>query len=168
MTKTTKPPLYGVGDLVLLAGVPEPMMPLMSERIRHWTREGLLEPVDTLLTGTGHHRRFGPDAAFNVLVLNVLADFGVQLAAKKKAIEEALDKLRTARKRWERTKAEGPFWLVIRLKRTPVGEFTRATVEAVAGVVVDDPADDSLVLKVNISLILARLERAGRASEGDR
>jgi hypothetical protein len=159
MAGKTKSRLYVVSDLAAIAGMPEPMLPLMIERVRHWTREGLLEPVDTLLTGTGHHRRYPEEAAFSVLVLNTLANFGVQLAAKKKVIADALDKLRIARKRWERTQTKGPYWLVIRQQEASAGEFNEISVDAVAGVVVDDPLDDSLVLKVNISLILARLQR---------
>ena len=33
----------------------------MRERIRHWTREGLLLPVNQHHAGTGRHRRYSPD-----------------------------------------------------------------------------------------------------------
>lgn len=47
-------------------------------RIRHWTREGLLQSADERRSGTGHYRRYPLAAVLDAAVLRVLANMGLQ------------------------------------------------------------------------------------------
>jgi DNA-binding transcriptional MerR regulator len=53
----------------------EAVQPLF-ERIRHWTREGLLTPAGEKNPGTGRSRRYGDDAVRKARVLNSLTELG--------------------------------------------------------------------------------------------
>src|SRR5688572_14050394 len=67
-----------VGQIVEQLGPLAPDPAAMSERIRHWTREGLLLPVDQHHAGTGRHRRYRAEAAYEAAILNALATAGLQ------------------------------------------------------------------------------------------
>src|SRR6476620_738071 len=41
------------------------------QRIRHWTREGALQPIEFAHSGPGKHRRYNPAAIYSVAVLHV-------------------------------------------------------------------------------------------------
>jgi DNA-binding transcriptional MerR regulator len=56
------------------------------ERVRYWTREGLLEPVGERNPGTGRHRRYDESALEDALILNALADFGIPIAVQRRAL----------------------------------------------------------------------------------
>jgi hypothetical protein len=51
----------------------------LVERIRHWTREGLLEPRGEKNPGTGRHREYENAVLVEVAVLDALADLGMQV-----------------------------------------------------------------------------------------
>jgi DNA-binding transcriptional MerR regulator len=51
----------------------------LVERIRHWTREGLLEPRGEKNPGTGRHREYENAVVVEVAVLDALADLGMQV-----------------------------------------------------------------------------------------
>src|SRR6478672_6445981 len=56
------------------------------ERVHHWTREGLLEPIGEKNPGRGRIRLYSDDAIFTARVLNELADFGVGVAVMRAAL----------------------------------------------------------------------------------
>ena len=56
--------------------------PALVAKIRHWTREGLLQPRPMELRGTGRHRLYDPDTAYLACVLDVVSGMGVQIAAQ--------------------------------------------------------------------------------------
>jgi DNA-binding transcriptional MerR regulator len=60
---------------------------LLLERIRYWTREGLIFPKDEKNPGTGRHRRYDESALLHAAVLNGLADLGVQLRQQRQIIK---------------------------------------------------------------------------------
>jgi DNA-binding transcriptional MerR regulator len=62
----------------LLVDEPERQAALV-ERIRHWTREGLIEPIGVKNPGTGRHREYGTSALVDVAILNALAGIGMQV-----------------------------------------------------------------------------------------
>ncbi len=77
-----------------------------SERIRHWTREGLLLPVDQLHGGTGRHRRYSPDASYEVAILNALATAGLQLVSRP-YVHAVLREARAALQKWHQAISGG-------------------------------------------------------------
>lgn len=53
------------------------------ERIRHWTREGLLSPEGEENPGTGRKRLYGENEIKKARLFNALADFGIGLRTMK-------------------------------------------------------------------------------------
>jgi DNA-binding transcriptional MerR regulator len=55
------------------------------QQIRHWTREGLLLPIqDTLHSGPGVHRVYNDDAAvYEAAILSVVANAGLPISGSK-------------------------------------------------------------------------------------
>jgi DNA-binding transcriptional MerR regulator len=70
----------------MLEQVPERQRTLV-ERIRHWTREGLLQPIGEKNPGTGRHREYEADIVVYVAVLNLLANLGLQLSHQREALK---------------------------------------------------------------------------------
>jgi DNA-binding transcriptional MerR regulator len=74
-----------ITDAILRAG--EDRDALIA-RIRHWTREGLLQTVDDRRSGTGHHRQYPLSAVLVAAVLNVLVDMGFQAGPLRGLLRE--------------------------------------------------------------------------------
>jgi DNA-binding transcriptional MerR regulator len=60
----------------------------LVERIRHWTREGLIRPIGQKNPGTGRHRQYDEFALLDVALLNVLANFGLQVGQQQKVVNQ--------------------------------------------------------------------------------
>lgn len=58
---------------------------LIVSRLRHWVREGLIEPVGEPHPGSGRHRYFEDTALEIALVLNALADFNLPVGVLRTA-----------------------------------------------------------------------------------
>jgi hypothetical protein len=67
---------------------------LIVSRLRHWVREGLIEPVGTHHPGTGRHRDFEDSALKVALALNALADFNLPVSVLRTAASALLKVLR--------------------------------------------------------------------------
>lgn len=66
-------------DSIAVLGAPADRS-TVNERIRHWTRLGLLSPIGPeRYPGTGVHRRYDAGAAIDAAVLNALADGRIQV-----------------------------------------------------------------------------------------
>jgi DNA-binding transcriptional MerR regulator len=50
------------------------------QRIRHWTREGVLQPIAFAHSGPGKHRRYSPAAIYSAAVLHVLTIAGLPVS----------------------------------------------------------------------------------------
>jgi DNA-binding transcriptional MerR regulator len=59
----------------------------LIERIRHWTREGLIQPIGEKNPGTGRHREYEADVVIDVAVLNLLANLGLQLSQQREVLK---------------------------------------------------------------------------------
>jgi DNA-binding transcriptional MerR regulator len=72
------------------------------ERVHHWTREGLLEPIGDRNPGTGRRRLYSEDAVVAAMVLTLLAGFGVGVNVMRTALtlsRHAWGNLRASRDR---------------------------------------------------------------------
>jgi DNA-binding transcriptional MerR regulator len=82
----------------------------LIERVRHWTREGLIVPIFYLSDlglhpGTGRYRKYDEEQVYRAAVLNVLAERGVTVG-QLRAVKDGLDKLEVDEKKlWELAKA---------------------------------------------------------------
>jgi DNA-binding transcriptional MerR regulator len=97
-------PTLTVGELAAMAGTSD--VPTTIERIRHWTREGLLQVAGNLHEGTGRHRRYHRDAPYDVAFLDALARAGVSVATLRYAVD-ALSVARISLAEWKVARAKG-------------------------------------------------------------
>jgi hypothetical protein len=152
-------PTLTVGQIVEQLGSLAFDTQAMNERIRHWTREGLLHPVDLHHAGTGKHRRYGPDAVFEAAVLNALATAGLQVVSRP-YVKTILTEVRKALKKYRATTAAGhkapPFFLTVSHDLTQPGGEPTATLSESA-VKYDSAADVAIVIK--LSQLFARTSR---------
>jgi hypothetical protein len=131
----------------------------MSERIRHWTREGLLLPIDQHHAGTGRHRRYSPDTSYDAAVLNALANAGIQLVSRP-YIQAVLSQAREALQKWRHARSARHklplFFLVISHGVTWINGEPTASIHE--GKVKHDPAAEIMIV-VNLSQLFSRVSR---------
>jgi hypothetical protein len=152
-------PTLTVGQIVEQLGPVAPDAAAMSERIRHWTREGLLLPVNQHHAGTGRHRRYSPDAGYDAAILNALATAGLQLVSRP-YIQAALSQARVALQKWHQARSAGHklplFFLVILHDMTRIGGEPAASIHE--GIVRYDPTAQIMIV-VNLSQLFLRVWR---------
>jgi DNA-binding transcriptional MerR regulator len=83
----------------------------LVERIRHWTRERLISPVGKRNPGTGRHRVYDESVLEDVLILNAMADLGLQVELQRIVVRLG----QHARTDWGKRKTEQgtPLYLYI-------------------------------------------------------
>jgi MerR HTH family regulatory protein len=145
-------PTLTVGQIVEQLGPVTPdAAAAMSERIRHWTREGLLLPVDQHHAGTGRHRRYSPDTSYEATVLSALASAGLQLVSRP-YIQAALSQARAVLQKWRQARSVGHklplFFLVISHDTTRIGDEPTTAIHE--GIVKHDPTAE-ITIVVNLS-----------------
>jgi hypothetical protein len=151
-------PTLTVGQIVEQLG---PVTPdgaaALSERIRHWTREGLLLPVDQHHAGTGRHRGYSPATSYEVAVLNALASAGLHPVSRP-YIRAALEQATAACQKWLQAMSAGHkpplLFLVISHDRTQVG--SEPTVSTHEELVHHAPAAE-IMIAVNLSKLFSRV-----------
>jgi hypothetical protein len=153
-------PTLTVGQIVEQLGPVTPdAAAAMSERIRHWTREGLLLPVNQHHAGTGRHRRYSADTSYEAAVLDALANAGLQLVSRP-YIQAALSQARAVLQKLRRARNAGPklplFFLVISHDTTRIGG--EPTVSIHEGIVKHDPTAEIMIV-VNLSQLFLRMRR---------
>jgi DNA-binding transcriptional MerR regulator len=82
------------------------------ERLRHWTREGLLSPIGDHHSGTGTHRQYGPSSTYDAAILHAIACAGLNVVSRP-YLQTALSKASEARQKWQQAEIKGPLFLVI-------------------------------------------------------
>lgn len=130
-------PTLSVGDIAERLGSLAPDATATVERLRHWTREGLLAPVDQH-RGTGKHRRYKENVTFDAAVLTALADAGLQIT--RPYVRRALAQARAAIPSWLKTRRDLFLVVTHRLNSEPmteVRETAKPSPDALLTVVVD-------------------------------
>lgn len=89
---------------------------LMVSRLRHWVREGLIEPTGEHHPGSGRHRDFEEMALKIALALNALADFNLPVGVLRTAASTLRKALRKGQS------GEAPGYLAI--GRKPSGKLS--------------------------------------------
>ena len=145
-------PTLTVGQIVEQLGAVAPnSAAAMSERIRHWTREGLLVPVDQHHAGTGRRRRYSSDTGYEAAVLNAFASSGLHLVSRP-YIQAALSHARAVLQNWRQAISAGHklplFFLVISHEMTEVGSEPAVSIHE--GVVKHAPTAEIMIV-VNLS-----------------
>ena len=154
---TVGSPTLTVGEIVeQLGAVTSDSAAALSERIRHWTREGLLVPVAQHHAGTGRHRRYGLDSSYDAAVLDALASAGLHLVSRP-YIRDVLRHARAALHKCRQAIGAGstlpPLFLVISQEPTHLGR--EPTVSIHEGVV-NPPPGAEVMIAVNLSQLFLR------------
>jgi hypothetical protein len=139
----------------------------MSERIRHWTKIGLLRPIRQHRSGTGRHRRYSPEACFEAAILNALASVGLELVSRS-YVQNALSQSREALRKWHKASDLGRelplFFLVILEDMTRTGG--EPTVSISEGAIKIDPAAETMIV-VNLSRLFSHVQSMRTEHAGD-
>jgi hypothetical protein len=76
-----------------------PDVPASTERLRYWTKEGLLSPIKPKLRpGSGRHRQYDVSAIFDAATLTIIAASGLQIA--RDCLFDVLSRTRLAFRNW--------------------------------------------------------------------
>jgi DNA-binding transcriptional MerR regulator len=126
----------------------------IRERIRHWTREGLLIPEGIRNPGTGRHRRYDELNVIDASILNVLADQGINVVGREMLY--ALARAREEARRWQtRSKKDLQFFMQLVSIRTQSGY--EHTADVYTGRVPKLPAAEVSIV-VNLGHLFSRLQ----------
>jgi len=96
-------------------------------RLRHWTTQLMLLPVQQLHQGTGKHRLYAADDVYSAAILHVLTSFGLTVSAVRPLVD-GLSKARFAAPKWKEKR--GPLYLAV---------WRRAPGRAVVDVTEEEP-----------------------------
>jgi MerR HTH family regulatory protein len=86
---------------------------LLFDRVRHWTREGLLTPVGDKNPGTGRSRFYDESAVSKARVLNSLTEFGMTV----RILHRICGFLDSNADKWLGSTGSDPAYLVIQKRR---------------------------------------------------
>ena len=105
---TWKPgdPTLTVSELAEALAPIAPDVPGTVQRIRHWTRERVLFPVDLQHAGAGKHRRYSVDAIYDAAILHVLTAFGLPVSGSR-MLTDATTFARFAVPEWKTARDKG-------------------------------------------------------------
>jgi hypothetical protein len=79
-----------VGELARAVALPGEELSAVTDRLRAWTKEGLLRPIGSKSTGTGHKRLYPWRAVFDAAILSKLASYyGLRATAIAPALDDA-------------------------------------------------------------------------------
>jgi DNA-binding transcriptional MerR regulator len=144
-------PTLTVGQIAEQLSALAPDAAATRERVRHWTREGLLAPVGNRHSGTGKHRRYDAHSVYDAAILNAVASAGLHVVAQQYLIE-ALSRARHALLKWEQTERRGGLWLEISHKAAGGG-----TAIAIHEGAVRCEQDAQLSIVINLAQIFAEV-----------
>jgi DNA-binding transcriptional MerR regulator len=130
LTLTTSAPNVTIG--LTIRGLAERLAPIAPDvdatvqQIRHWTREGLLLPIqDTLHSGPGVHRVYNDDAVYEGAILSVVANAGLPISGSQ-VLADAMAQVRLEVAKRKAGKGKKNSHLII--MRTPLGQTAAAVI----------------------------------------
>jgi DNA-binding transcriptional MerR regulator len=96
------------------------------QQIRHWTREGLLIPLQHLHSGPGMHREYHPeDTRYEAAVLSVVANLGLPISGSQVLADAMVQvRLEVAKRKAGKGK-KNPHLIIM---RTPLGQTAAAVI----------------------------------------
>jgi DNA-binding transcriptional MerR regulator len=140
-------PTLTVGEIAARLAPIAPDIEATVQRIRHWTREGLMAPTH-LHEGTGRHRTYPETAIYDASLLHLLTQAGFTISAMN-YLKDALDQTRIALPQWR--KKGGPFYL--RASRSATGRTETEILRAEPRT----PTAD-LTIIIDLATLFARVE----------
>jgi DNA-binding transcriptional MerR regulator len=152
-------PTITVGQIVKELESFAPNAAAMNERVRHWTKIGLLQPTRQRHSGTGRYRRYNPDVTFEAAVLSALASVGLELVSKR-YVHVALSRVREALQKWLQARDLGQdlpvFFLVI--SHDVRSASAEPTVSIFESAIKPDPEAEMMIV-IDLSRLFSRVRR---------
>jgi hypothetical protein len=160
---TVAPPVPGtptltVGEIAEQLHAIAPNSFATIERIRHWTREHLLLPVDQHHGGTGKHRRYAAESVYDAAILTVIADAGLPIITQG-YLRRALPLARGALLKWKARGKSQDVPLFLEISQIPK-KIRGPKIRIHEGAVKQDPTA-ALSLIINLSNIFTRVRKEG-------
>jgi DNA-binding transcriptional MerR regulator len=147
-------PTLTVGQIAEQLSPVAPDQAATRERIRHWTREGLLSPIASHHSGTGKRRQYDASSVvYDAAILNAVASAGLHVITQQYLLD-ALSMARDARHKWDRARSRGKLFLEISHK-TAGGE----PVIAIHEDAVECDPDAGLSIVINLARIFDDLRK---------
>jgi hypothetical protein len=132
----------------------------LMERVRAWTKEKFLVPIEGWGQGPGKHARYAPDVVYLAAVLNTLAEQGLQIWQQRKVIQDCA--MLNPLQNWKRFRAKGQSIKLLLMISRLDGEHISIAIQLDRRL--DAPAelpDDDFSAVINLGRIWARLEEGG-------
>jgi DNA-binding transcriptional MerR regulator len=80
-------PTLTVGEIAERLSPIAPDTAATIQRIRHWTREQMLVPIDQHHEGTGKHRRYAENTVYDAAILHAVTSAGLHVATQRYLID---------------------------------------------------------------------------------
>lgn len=80
-------PTLTVGEIAERLSPIAPDTAATIQRIRHWTREQMLIPIDQHHEGTGKHRRYAENTVYDAAILHAVTSAGLHVATQRYLID---------------------------------------------------------------------------------
>jgi DNA-binding transcriptional MerR regulator len=159
--------LTAAAEPLTIRGLAERLAPIAPDtdatvqQLRHWTREGLLRPVQDLHSGPGVHRLYDEAAVYEATILSVVANAGLPISGSQ-VLAEAMAQARVEIARRKGGKGRKRPHLI--LVRSALGMTAAAVVEA--GEKLTDSrgfkaAEAVVTIDIDLGKLFAQLDRAG-------
>jgi hypothetical protein len=135
---------YSVTEIAEKIGRPDEDMRVVGDRIRNWTREGLLEPVGAKNPGTGRSRIYPETALLDALVLTAITEaVGLQVV-KVHMFPQVFSEAR----KFLKTQSKGKIFLVISRSLTSGSYVAIAHPAELASLIENSKADGHIVINL--------------------
>lgn len=95
-----------VGDLAAMLASTASDPESIIERIRHWTREGVLQPIASENAAPGKHRHYDKASAYCAKVLNAMADLGLPVS-QSRFLADAMQVVNSEAAKWMTAREKG-------------------------------------------------------------
>jgi DNA-binding transcriptional MerR regulator len=123
------------------------------QRIRHWTREGVLQPIKFGHSGPGKHRRYNPAAVYSAAVLHVITAAGLPVAHSQ-FLTDLMRQVNELAARWITASDRAE---IIKRGRMTVGVTPTGTISRV-GHEPQGPAEEVLSIIIDLGKIFAAVD----------
>lgn len=149
----TVAPTLTVSDLAARLASIAPDTPNTTQRIRHWTREGVLPADESEHAGPGMHRRYADARAYSAAFLHVLTVAGLPISHSR-FLKAAMPAVDAKAARWHAARKKGQATTL-----APVVVGVTALGEVQVGERLKDPRDVVLKIEVDLAKLFAEVDR---------
>jgi hypothetical protein len=130
----------------------------LMERVRSWTKEKFLVPLEGLGQGPGKHARYDPTEIYLAALLNVFAERGLQVLQQRKLVEACA--MFEPLKNWTMAKKKGRDLKLVLVISQLDGDSIRIGIQSdYRQEIPIEPPDDDFWAVLDLGRIWTKLER---------